>query len=218
MPLVKIPDEDIPILKDLATMGDADFNSLLSALGNTGPSLTPSALVEELAKTTTIKPPQLFPLMRAVLGVFDLKGSVADAAKSVAESASAQKKQDFPESLIEPLSNRLQKLLTFDDALGITSKALDVMREHQHTFCNARIMSDIRPVFTNSTKVAAAAVVIHNLQIGYHEPGTRAHKEFYVALDTDDIQKLKQVIARAEEKTGALEAIIKSANLRYLKV
>jgi hypothetical protein len=56
------------------------------------------------------------------------------------------------------------------------------------------------------------------LQIGFHEGGTKEHKEFYVALDTDDIQALKEVINRAERKTIALQTIIKSSKLPYLEV
>ena len=90
------------------------------------------------------------------------------------------------------------------------------MTEHAHVFCNARILSDIRPVFAESADSASAAVVIHNLQIGFHEGGTGPHKEFYVALDTGDLRKLKELIVRAEKKDIALQTMLKSSNVPYL--
>jgi hypothetical protein len=218
MPIVKIPEDDLPALLDLAGMDEVVFTSLLSGIEQSQPTLKPSDLVDQLVKSVKLESARLFPMVRAILRIYDLKGGSADAAKTVAESAAAQKKIEFTPELISMLQSRLAKVLGFDGSLGVTSKALDVMREHQHTFCNARIISDVRPIFANTTKKASAAVIVHNLQIGYHEPGSKAHKEFYVALDTQDIQKLKEVIARAEEKTEALQAIVNAASVRYLDV
>ena len=221
MPIVKIPEEDLPVLRDLAGMDEADFASLVTAIERSQPTLKPSNLVDQITKDQNVKirRQQLFPLLRTILGIYELNGGqVKDVAETISESAAAQKKVEFAANLISTLQARLTKLLSFDSSLGVTSKALDVMRENERTFCNARIISDVRPIFANTTKKAAAAVVVHNLQIGYHEPGSKAHKEFYVALDMQDIQKLKEVIARAEEKTEALQAIVNAANVRYLDV
>ena len=92
------------------------------------------------------------------------------------------------------------------------------MTENDRIFCGARILSDIRPVFTDSLESASAAVIIHNLQIGFHDSGTGVHKEFYVALDNQDIQKLKEIILRAEKKTQALKAILNKSSVPYLEV
>src|ERR1035438_229170 len=132
--------------------------------------------------------------------------------------ASASKDFDFSPEKGRILNSRLQKLLSFDKTLAVTSKAYDVLTEHAHTFCRARIISDIRPVFTNTVESANGAVIIHNLQIGFHEGGDGEHKEFYVALDTDDIQALKEVVIRAEKKTIALRSILKSSSVPYLEV
>jgi hypothetical protein len=216
MPIVKIPEEDLLALRDFAGMDEPVFASLLSGIESSQPTLKPSDLVDEIAKIVKMEPAQLFPLLRAILRIYDLKGGAADVAKTVADSAAAQKKVDFPPPLISALQSRLARTLVFDSSLGVTSKALDVMREHERTFCNARIISDVRPIFANTTKKAAAAVIVHNLRIGYHESASKAHKEFYVALDAQDIQKLKEVIARAEEKTEALQAIVNASNVRFL--
>ncbi len=59
-------------------------------------------------------------------------------------------------------------------------------------------------------------MIIHMLQIGFHTGGE--HREYYFALDADDIRKLKGVIERAEKKTTALQAILKKAEVNYLEV
>jgi hypothetical protein len=84
-------------------------------------------------------------------------------------------------------------------------------------FCSARILSDLRPVFQEPPTAASASVIIHNLQIGFHDSGTGDHKEFYVALDAGDLDILKKIIVRAEQKTASLKAILAKANVPYLE-
>ena len=146
--------------------------------------------------------------------------SAHELAQNVAGSYSGIRSKDnhFSPTQAKLLSDRIKSLLSFDKTMAVTAKAFDVMTEHARTFCRARILSDIRPVFTNLDEFASAAVIIHNLQIGFHEGGTGEHKEFYVALDTNDIQNLKEVIERAEKKTVALEAILNTSKVPYLEV
>jgi hypothetical protein len=54
------------------------------------------------------------------------------------------------------------------------------------------------------------------LQIGFGHSGR--YQEIYFALDTSDIQELKKVIERAEQKTIALKSIIEKATVPYLEV
>ena len=122
----------------------------------------------------------------------------------------------LPANRRDVLQNRLTTLLGFDDSLGVTAKAVDVMTEKSRVFCGARILSDIRPVFATGSDSATSAVIIHNLQIGYHSSGD--HQEFYVALDTEDIKTLKGLIVRAEKKTLALKGMLSKAGMNYLEV
>ena len=111
-----------------------------------------------------------------------------------------------------------QSCSLFDKTVAITAKAVDVITEHKHTYCTARILSDIRPIFSRKAESAEAAVIVHNLQIGYHDGGSGEHKEFYVTLDTDDIIALKDGLKRADKKTLVLESILKHSSVQYLKV
>ncbi len=107
----------------------------------------------------------------------------------------------------ERFKERLARLLSFSGSLGVASKAHDVMTEHQHVFCDMRILTDARPVFNPDPKDQPAAVVIvHQLKIVYHEGITR--KEFYVAMDSDDIRTMKKMLDRATTKEESLRALI----------
>ncbi len=90
------------------------------------------------------------------------------------------------------------------------------MMEQPHVFGHARILSDIRSVFTASADSIAGGFIVHNLTIHYFHNGD--HKEFFVALDNDDLNVLKEAIQRAEQKTGHLKAMLKKASIPYLDV
>lgn len=104
---------------------------------------------------------------------------------------------------------RLLKLLNVE-ALTLVNKA-DVLRsEHPYTFCAARILTDIRPVFGKDVCVVPPALVLtHTLKIEYHaELGD--HREFFISLRSGDIELLREVLDRAELKIRSLETMLKS--------
>jgi hypothetical protein len=220
MPSLKIPDEALPDLKKIAELEQEFFDSLLKAVSEAEPTLTRSQFENKIsAKVASADKSAISTVLKTTLFFYRLKEnaqiSTEELGEAVLNSAVVSSSDKFTEETKKALKNRLTQLLNLDKTLGVTSKALDVMTEHERIFCTARILSDIRPVFSANAKDASGAVIIHNLQIGYHQDGK--HTEFYVALDTSDIQKLKKVIERAEEKTLAMEAMLKRSTVPYLE-
>src|SRR6266496_699761 len=214
--IIEIPNEALDDLKKIIELDDRIFESLLSAIGQTEPTLTSRQFTKKVVeKVQGLAEIDLQSILRAVFIFYSIgqrpERSIApqELAEGVTNSSAVSKSADFPPEKKKKLSDRLTRLLQINGALSVTSKAIDVMTEHDRVFCGARILSDIRPVFSETLENAAAAVIIHNLEIGYHQDGT--HHDFYVALDTEDIQKLKQVIDRAEKKTIALKSILKKS-------
>jgi hypothetical protein len=226
MATIKIPESDMPILKQISELGTTQFNSLIAAIGGTKPTFSRGQFAEGVAKQVkVIKKPVILSIFRVAFVLYSMKERTGMSPEELADDIAnsyfhtRSKENHFGSRRAKTLSGRLKKLLSFDKTIAITAKAFEVMTEQDHAYCRARILSDIRPVFTNSAQTASAAVVIHTLQIGFHHGGSGGkHKEFYVALDTNDVQALKAVIERAEEKTAALEKILHDSKVPYLKV
>jgi hypothetical protein len=208
MTSLSIPEMDLPVFKTIVELNDAQITSLAAALNETGATLKQSAFADQISnKIKTIGPSDVAAILR-VLFIQELAEGV---------SISVSKNDQFSAEVIASLRIRIEKLLAFNNTIAVTAKAMDVITEHPHVFCGARILSDIRPVFATTAESASAAVVIHTLQIGYHDGGTGPHKEFYVALDTSDLGRLKETILRAEKKDIALQSMLKSAHVPYLE-
>lgn len=109
--------------------------------------------------------------------------------------------------------DKMSKLLSLS-TLGVASKIEQLREDYAKTFHAAKILTDIRPVFAKPEERPVGAAVTHTLKIEYHEEGE--HKEFYVALDAEDLQKLKRVLQRAEAKASSLKSLLKAANLADL--
>lgn len=105
---------------------------------------------------------------------------------------------------------RLEKLLTIK-TVAISSKAQRLRLEYPVTFHDAMILTDMRPVFDKPEERPVGCEISHTLQITYHEHGD--HKEFFVALDDDDLETIKKAIQRAEAKASSVKSLIKLANL-----
>lgn len=97
----------------------------------------------------------------------------------------------------------------------VAIKAKELQLESERTFCDARILTDIRPVFRDKVgDKPEAMIVVHTLKIVAHE--ATGHKEFYVALDAEDIQSLKKTLERAEDKARSLKNIIDASGSRSI--
>ena len=141
------------------------------------------------------------------IGVEEFADKVCDAMEAL----------DSDESRL-PHSERDQfrrKLLTLLDAdvFAVITKAADLATEDEHVFCQARILTDLRPVFgTRIEDGPQGMVVVHLLKIDYHQ-GSPTHHQFHIALNADDLEALRKVLDRAEAKTRTLRKAVKSVRL-----
>ena len=141
-----------------------------------------------------------------ILGaLFSLSAFIDDVYESLSE-----KKSDVN---FAALKLRLGELLQ-SAPLILATKASTVQREHASIFVNARIFTDLRPVFSNGPESIQAAVVFHNLKLTYVQ--CNESREFFIAMDDEDLAMLQKTIIRAEAKSKALRAFIeKSGFVRY---
>lgn len=114
-------------------------------------------------------------------------------------------------------SNLLKNLrLVFEvESLRVKQKALSLAVSQERLFTSCRILTDIRPVYSNAGDEPidiSAAFVFHTLKISFIEDDES--KYFYISLDADDLEKLKLDVDRAVYKGNvAKQAISKWTEL-----
>ena len=218
MASLRIPEDAFPSLVSIVSFDEDSFGALIKAIKESKPSLTHmkfiSLLSSKLPKAQLEATKEIF---ESLFGLFDIKQSESISESKLSEFVleSALKSEEYgPKFTGENgniLKKRLTELLSLDNPLGITSKALDVLTDNERIFCEARILSDIRPVFTGNLDYPSGAVTIHNLKISFHKGDESP--DIYFALDDTDLEILKDTIERAQNKSKALDSILKKANI-----
>jgi len=219
--LDKIPKKQLVALESLVLLSEENFQKLSSAAKETPPALSPSVFSKKIAVTVpTIPAETVEGIIEILCGLSYLldyrRVSIPEIMAGIVDSAKEEQPEGFTQlhSNLQTLEIRIKHLITLEQTLGITGKALGVMLEHDHIFGYARILSDVRPVFTSSVDSAAGSFIIHNLCIHYRQDGQ--HKEFFAAMDNADLKTLKEAIDRAEKKTSILKDTLKSVGIPYL--
>lgn len=220
MPSISVPDTYHSGIDVLTRITEDQFSQLLSSIESATPALFASGLASQIAPSIEgVKSRDVREVVDSLIAMYAVRTRlnipVADFATSISNAIDDFGEEDFSEEDKSRLANRLTQLLEIEKPLGITAKANDILTEHEHVFCTARILTDIRPIYqADLASTPSEAVITHTLKLTYHHD--REHKEFYVALDSDDLQTLKAAIERAEFKEQGAKSLLSKANVLYL--
>jgi hypothetical protein len=221
MTALRIPQRHESGLAKLVALKDESVEELISALQSAPPKLLPGDLsVELVSEVRTIPPDDLRDVMGALISLCRTGLRHQLQPKELAEELlGAMRRRDLEGLRLSPeqeasFRDRLVRLLGVD-SLVIVAKALGVLRNNDNMFCSARVLTDIRPVFGSDPEATpAAAVIVHTLNLTFHHEDRL--KDFYIAMDTGDIQTLRKVLDRAELKANSLKLALQKAGITYL--
>lgn len=203
---LRIPRPDREVLNSLVDLPAESLDKLVRSLHSLSP---------------TLSRPQLIECVRRALP--DLEAEDAEGIiTALVRSQTAREKYDYSENetatmlansldladeLRDSFIRRMTTLLGITQ-LGRVAKAIDVLTEHEHIFHSARIFTDVRPVFqADPAEPPDAAVVIHNLKIEFHDSDGQV-KSMYIAMDSEDVKKFREVLNREAEKSESLNRFL----------
>lgn len=221
MAIFIIPKEYEVGLAGLLSLSDSSVKELLSALESVSPSVRYKSLADRVApKVSSIPKDELEDVIEVLFSLSSIRTAaevptdvfVADICEAVNESGSP---------LLEEASSRCDSFkrnfaqLLECKTLEIASKAGMLLREHAQTYCSARILSDIRPIFGESVEaVPIAATVVHTLKVAYHQGDEL--KDFFLAMSTKDVRKLRELLDRADAKAESLKTFTVASNTPFV--
>jgi hypothetical protein len=127
-------------------------------------------------------------------------------ASCVAELAAKRNQQDLLKAW-ESGSAAVRAALDDDSAFGVLDKATELIYSHQNVLREARVLTDLRPVYDKPAKDIRRMVVTHQLVLDYLDGASR--KRLYVAIDASDLRKLEEQCRRAEDKANVVSEALK---------
>jgi hypothetical protein len=216
MPNLQIPAEARPALAKLARLDDRAVDELVQALRSASPNIGVDELVARVSKQVkSIAPVDTKAIMDS-LREMSLVKSVAEVPteRFVADVGEAMISGDdvvLTESERDSLQRALTALLAIP-SIDTPAKARSLALENANTFCRARILTDIRPVFgSDILSEPNAAVIVNTLRLTYHHGPTL--RSLSVALDRDDLDELSDLLDRAKSKTETLHRFLEKSKV-----
>jgi mRNA-degrading endonuclease YafQ of YafQ-DinJ toxin-antitoxin module len=112
------------------------------------------------------------------------------------------------------LESKFKSLLTIRP-LSTLAKAHELRGDFANIFWDAKVISDIRPVWDEDVKVPPDGVVIaQTLKLKYGD--VESPKELYLNMNEEDIELLISVLMRAQQKRATLESLAKESWMKIL--
>ena len=223
MPFI-VPEKHYKALELLFELSENKLDEIEKALESAEPALLTRDLATHISEETSLPLEDTREILGVLVSLYMAKNrtsfEIGEFVTEIYQSIKRVKKPDLkPPDDWEKIESFLLRVLSMDSSLGATSKALDLMTSHERRFCHARIISDLRPIFTSDpTKDPVATVIVHGLEVAYHpaEEVERLEKLF-VAMDLRDLRKLKEVIDRAIYKHASIQNLCKRSNILCLE-
>ena len=216
-----IPEPARAGLKYLMTISDEAFHELVNGLKDARPHLTSADYLTRLIPNTTVVTRE--EASAIVDAAFSMSTTyvvndvpIEQFVQDVADALERGLVKDIAitDGTRQPLVERLSTLLNLN-VFRVGVKATSVLNEQQHTLSRARILTDIRPIFGDNVADAPVGVtLVHTLKIKYREG--EEIKEFFVAMDTRDVQLLMDVLERAKTKGEGLKALLSAAAINLI--
>lgn len=203
----------------LRGLSDQEVSTILDELRTSpiGPRHQVEAAVA--ARLSNHPPALIHKILTAIYALYDVRGLaeapvdefVDDLVAAMRETGSAELAVEERESVVR----RLHAVLAVDP-LAVRAKAHALQRDHEHIFHDAKILTDLRPVFSTPDAEPEGVIIEYTLKIVFHD-GAR-HKEVYMALDASDLSRLREIIQRAEMKVASLSAMLDAKNITHLRI
>lgn len=212
MSRLQIPESHREGFKLLSSLSESDFKKLLNTLSNIDRDTSPDRLLSTITQETEIKKNISSEITKILFSIYSLKegfnNNISELANELLIALHNLNIEIGDKSEWNKLELRLEKLLSFDQTIGNAFKALQLLSDYDKILFESKIITDVRPAFNDKDNISTdTALIVHNLKIGYHKNDRQ--KEMYLALDSNDLNELKNNIERAMKKEREIKNTLK---------
>lgn len=209
-------------LVKLHDLSDEAAQELLTALQKAPSTINEASISAEVSsRVDTVARSDLDDIVPALLSLYSLKDTSGSPVSELAEGIALGMKEgrlieeELSSENRKALEERLVDLLSVD-SLNVTVRAGNLLFQQENSLQSTRIVTDIRPVFEPEDPGAppTGAMVVHGLKISYYADNEL--KDFFVSLDTSDVNVFKEQLERANAKAESIKSMLSAAGVRYI--
>jgi hypothetical protein len=221
---IRVPSEHVPLLKALIELSPTKIDQFIQALSDARPSFSTFKLADQIRTNVEVPEKLLSGILRVIAALYltrdrtgvPIKGFVDGEIFKALKSAKILADENAVELNWPKLRKFFVQTLAMHRSVGTASKTGHVMTQHERIFQAARILTDVRPVFhPDVADTPDAAVVVHMLRItqrnNQNEPS-----DIFVAMDRNDVRRLRATIDRALAKEEAITKALSKAGIERI--
>lgn len=216
--VTQVPSGHRSAIECLATLDSQVAGDLLKALQRLPPELDLEQLKTVVASNVDgLDEVKLQDLLRVLFSLYDLLANTNMSADELASQIGGAVQEDdclkvLSQGQVNDLKERLRLLLDNDGTISSSYKAQAILADHKYIFKNARVFTDMRPVFkADATTEPLAIGIVHTLKVEYR--GLDGPGEFFVALDPQDLKQINEEIKRSIDKENSLRKMMDRVDL-----
>jgi hypothetical protein len=226
---LRVPPESHLLIQSFLDLPDERIQAVLDGLKKAGSKFNVYDLAREVSVRAKVPRRMADGLVQLLAGLYTarerqdisleafLDDEVGPGIKNdlVAQADKANAKEEI-EARWTKFRQFLKVALALEGTVGTAAKTGRVMTEHERIFVDARILTDVRPIFHQDlSEKPNAAVLVHMLRITTRDIFAKQQAEYF-ALDSNDIRLMKQLLDRAIKKEETLTSLMKGSGVEVL--
>jgi len=199
---IKIPREHIGSFATLRDLGPAGIDALAEAIPST--LLRVSDLESIIRELGIEDAPEVASLLITVANLYRTENSVLeDVTESIRQTAEWHDQDLMRWEQVRP---SIASLVSGAGLVALT-KALHLQYDSTNMLTEARVVTDVRPVFDRDASIPLSAIICHTLRLAYRSSGETRNLE--LAIDTADLKRMVREAERALAKAEALSQFLR---------
>ena len=198
---MRLRKHQIDDLKAICDLGSEGLRSVADQLTDlTPPPMSPDSLFDAVVVMIPNQKSVAEALIRQVLSLHSLIRQGGLSEEDVVEGITDAVSNEWTEALLAKWKDLVPELRNFLSlrAVRLVATAIDLSYEYANLLSGARIITDIRPIFSDDAGKIEGAVVSHTLRLRFDN--VEGDHELSIAMDKSDIEKLARQCERALRK------------------
>ncbi|MEE9339775.1 MAG: hypothetical protein V3U87_17020 [Methylococcaceae bacterium] len=220
---IRIPEEHQQSFVAISMLSDSVVTELFSILETVPLALEQKSAVEKALNNSTYDfPTNVFDIVNVLFSIYSALAytnkTIEVFVTDIVESIDNIQIEGYTYTSKEKgnLRKNLTTLLSIS-SISTVSKATGVLFDCENILRNARILTDIRPIFGyGEDDSILASVIVQTLKLEFVKDDEE--KEFFINLDEQDIDNLIGILQRAKRKSDQSKNLLKKARVPCIPV
>lgn len=204
MALLNIPLQDLDSIVTYHKLSAVKKSKLLRLISNYPLGTRPADFIDSICKNVKITSSDANDIFTLLMNLTISKLNVGDTEEDFLTNVKNSIKENAPHKYDLTMAMEVVEeiLLNIDVNFTVTAQAISYYNNNNKVYYRSKIFHELRPIVIDG--IYEGALCIHKLKISYREDDVE--KEFYVALDGEDLIKLKESIQKSEKEFEAIKS------------